>query len=210
VSLRREFRSAALAAAWVLTVAGECVAQGSARPPFVEDRIAGIRVGLDRSDAIVRLYGRGFKADARGPEEQFCYWDESRQLGVQFRLDVDGVVASVNVSAVPDQIDQVCRVAGLKIGKPIAIGKVALGDSLEKVVTVYGEPKKRVDGSPEGRKVVGLGYEAQLERTPGVARSYWAALTFLDGKLVGLLVIESRSVGEQELARWLATAVAQR
>ena len=72
MSLRRGFRSAARAASWVLTVAGESVAQGSARPPFVEDQIAGIRVGLDRSDAIVRLYGRGFKADARGPEEQFC------------------------------------------------------------------------------------------------------------------------------------------
>jgi hypothetical protein len=136
VSHRLASRSAALAAAWVLTVAGESVAQSSARPPFVEDRIAGIRVGLDRSDAIVRLYGHGFKLDARRPEEQFCYWDESRQLGVQFRLDVDGVVVSVNVSAVPDQIDQVCRAAGLKIGKPITIGKVALGDSLEKVVTV--------------------------------------------------------------------------
>ena len=35
-------------------------------------------------------------------------------------------------------------------------------------MAVYGEPKKRVDGNPEGRKVVGLGYEAPLERSPGV------------------------------------------
>jgi hypothetical protein len=35
-----------------------------------------------------------------------CYWDESRQLGVQFRLDVRGVVDGVNVAEVPEQIDK--------------------------------------------------------------------------------------------------------
>jgi hypothetical protein len=63
-------------------------------------------LGLDRSDEIVQLYGHGFKAPASNASEQFCYWDESRQLGAQFRLDARGVVDGVNVAEVPEQIDK--------------------------------------------------------------------------------------------------------
>lgn len=188
--------AAVVAAAWVVGVAGAFGAQSPARPRFVEDEIAGIRLGLDRSDEIVQLFGRGFKAPASSATEQFCYWDESRQLGVQFRLDVRGVVDGVNVAEVPEQIDKACRDANLRITKPIATGKqIALGDSLETVLAVYGEPGNRVDGVARGRRFIALEYEAQLERDP--ARWYWAALLFFDGKLAGFQVLESReSVGK--------------
>jgi len=187
---------ALLAAILAVGVAGAAGAQGSARPRFVEDEIAGIRLGLDRSDEIVHLYGHGFKARASSATEQFCYWDESRQLGVQFRLDVRGVVDGVNVAEVPEQIDKACRDANLRITKPIATGKkIALGDTLETVLAVYGEPGNRVDGVARGRKFIALEYETQLERDP--ARWYWAALLFFDGKLAGFQVLESReSVGK--------------
>ena len=187
---------ALLAAIFAVGVAGAAGAQGSARPRFVEDEIAGIRLGLDRSDEIVHLYGHGFKAPASSATEQFCYWDESRQLGVQFRLDVRGVVDGVNVAEVPEQIDKACRDANLRITKPIATGKkIALGDTLETVLAVYGEPGNRVDGVARGRRFIALEYETQLERDP--ARWYWAALLFFDGKLAGFQVLESReSVGK--------------
>jgi len=187
---------ALLAAIFAVGVAGAAGAQGSARPRFVEDEIAGIRLGLDRSDEIVHLYGHGFKAPASSATEQFCYWDESRQLGVQFRLDVRGVVDGVNVAEVPEQIDKACRDANLRITKPIATGKkIALGDTLEAVLAVYGEPGNRVDGVARGRRFIALEYETQLERDP--ARWYWAALLFFDGKLAGFQVLESReSVGK--------------
>jgi len=187
---------ALLAAILAVGVAGAAGAQGSARPRFVEDEIAGIRLGLDRSDEIVHLYGHGFKAPASSATEQFCYWDESRQLGVQFRLDVRGVVDGVNVAEVPEQIDKACRDANLRITKPIATGKkIALGDTLEAVLAVYGEPGNRVDGVARGRRFIALEYETQLERDP--ARWYWAALLFFDGKLAGFQVLESReSVGK--------------
>ena len=187
---------ALLAAILAVGVAGAAGAQGSARPRFVEDEIAGIRLGLDRSDEIVHLYGHGFKARASSATEQFCYWDESRQLGLQFRLDVRGVVDGVNVAEVPEQIDKACRDANLRITKPIATGKkIALGDTLEAVLAVYGEPGNRVDGVARGRRFIALEYETQLERDP--ARWYWAALLFFDGKLAGFQVLESReSVGK--------------
>jgi hypothetical protein len=187
---------AVLAATLAVGVAGAAAVQGSARPRFVEDEIAGIRLGLDRSDEIVHLYGHGFKAPVASATEQFCYWDESRQLGVQFRLDVRGVVDGVNVAEVPDQIDKACRDANLRITKPIATGKrIALGDTLETVLAVYGEPGSRVDGVARGRKFIALEYETQLEHDP--ARWYWAALLFFEGKLAGFQVLESReSVGK--------------
>ena len=187
---------ALLAAILAVGVAGAAGAQGSARPRFVEDEIAGIRLGLDRSDEIVHLYGHGFKAPASSTTEQFCYWDESRQLGLQFRLDVRGVVDGVNVAEVPEQIDKACRDANLRITKSIATGKkIALGDTLESVLAVYGEPGNRVDGVARGRRFIALEYETQLERDP--ARWYWAALLFFDGKLAGFQVLESReSVGK--------------
>ena len=189
-------RRAVLAAILAVGVAGAAGAQGSARPRFVEDEIAGVRLGLDRSAEIVQLYGHGFKAPASSATEQFCYWDESRQLGVQFRLDVRGVVDGVNVAEVPEQIDKACRDANLRITKPITTGKrIALGDTLETVLAVYGERRNRVDGVARGRKFIALEYETQLERDP--ARWYWAALLFFDGKLAGFQVLESReSVGK--------------
>jgi hypothetical protein len=65
---------AVLAVTWAVGVAGASDAQIAARPRFVEDEIAGIRLGLDRSDEIVQLYGRGLKAPAFNATEQFCYW----------------------------------------------------------------------------------------------------------------------------------------
>ena len=195
MSVHLGLRLASLAALWGISVAGESFAQSSPRPPFVEDEVAGIRLGLDRSDEIVHLYGHGFKAPASSATEQFCYWDESRQLGVQFRLDVRGVVDGVNVAEVPEQIDKVCRDANLRITKPIVTGKrIALGDTFESVLAVYGDSGNRVDGVARGRKFIALEYETQLERDP--ARWYWAALLFFDGKLAGFQVLESReSVG---------------
>jgi len=187
-----------LAATWAICGVGESGVESPARPRFVEDEIAGIRLGVDRSDEIVRLYGHGFTAPARSPEERFCYWDESRQLGVQFRLDLGGVVDGVNVAEVPEQIDKACRDANLKVTQPITTGKkIALGDSLETVLAVYGEPGNRVDGVARGRKFIALEYETRHERAPGVARWYWAALLFFDAKLAGFQVLESReSVGK--------------
>ena len=186
----------ATAAALALCAAGESGAQSPARPRFVEDEIAGIRIGVDRSDEIVRLYGHGFKTLPRSQEERYCYWDEGRQLGVQFRLSVGGVVDGVNVAEVPEQIDKACRDANLRVSKPLTTGKmIALGDTLETVLGVYGEPGNRVDGVARGRKFIALEYETQLERDP--ARWYWAALLFFDGKLAGFQVLESReSVGK--------------
>jgi len=188
----------AMAAALALCAAGESSAQSSARPRFVEDEIAGIRIGVDRSDEIVRLYGHGFKTLPRSQEERYCYWDENRHLGVQFRLSVVGVVDGVNVAEVPEQIEKACRVANLKVTKPLTTGKmIALGETLETVLSVYGEPGYRVDGVARGRRFVALEYETQLERTPGVARWYWAALLFFDAKLAGFQVLESsESVGK--------------
>ena len=119
MSVHLGLRLASLAALSGISVAGESFAQSAPRPPFVEDEIAGIRLGLDRSDEIAHLYGHGFKAPASSATERFCYWVESRQLGVQFRLDVRGVVDGVNVAEVPEQIDKVCRDANLRITKPI-------------------------------------------------------------------------------------------
>jgi hypothetical protein len=198
MSFRPGFGAAVLAVAWAIGVAGAAGAQGPARPRFIEDEIAGIRIGLDRSEEIVRLYGHGFKASPSSAEEQFCYWDERRQLGVQFRLSVGGVVDGVNVAEIPDQINRACRSANLKVSQPITTGKtIALGSSLEEVLAVYGEPGNRVDGVARGRKFIALEYEAQHERPPGVARWYWAALLFFDGKLAALQVLESsESVGK--------------
>jgi hypothetical protein len=197
MSFRPGFLSAAVAAL-ALCVAGESAAESPARPRFVEDEIAGIRLGVDRSDEIVRLYGHGFKTPPRSQEERYCYWDESRQLGVQFRLGVGGVVDGVNVAEVPEQIDKACRDANLRITKPLATGKmIALGDSLETVLGVYGEPGNRVDGVARGRRFVALEYETRVERAPGVARWYWVALLFFDAKLAGFQVLEStESVGK--------------
>jgi len=184
-------------AALTLCAAGESGAQSPARPRFVEDEIAGIRIGVDRSDEIVRLYGHGFKTLPRSQEERYCYWDGSRQRGVQFRLSVAGVVDGVNVAEVPEQIDKACRDANLKVTKPLTTGKmIALGDSLETVLGVYGEPGNRVDGVARGRRFVALEYETRVERTPGVARWYWVALLFFDAKLAAFQVLESsESVG---------------
>src|SRR5215470_2271705 len=194
---RPGFFSAAVAAALTLCAAGKSGAQSPARPRFVEDEIAGIRIGVDRSDEIVRLYGHGFKTLPRSQEEQYCYWDGSRQLGVQFRLSLAGVVDSVNVAEVPEQIDKACRDANLKVTKPLTTGKmIALGDSLETVLGMYGEPGNRVDGVARGRRFVALEYETRVERTPGVARWYWVALLFFDAKLAAFQVLESsESVG---------------
>ena len=194
---RPGFFSAAVAAALTLCAAGESGAQSPARPRFVEDEIAGIRIGVDRSDEIVRLYGHGFKTLPRSQEERYCYWDGSRQLGVQFRLSVAGVVDGVNVAEVPEQIDKACRDANLKVTKPLTTGKmIALGDSLETVLGVYGEPGNRVDGVARGRRFVALEYETRVERMPGVARWYWVALLFFDAKLAAFQVLESsESVG---------------
>ena len=187
-----------MAAALAVCVAGESGAESPARPRFVEDEIAGIRIGVDRSDEIVRLYGRGFRTPPRSQDERYCYWDESRQLGVQFRLSVGGVVDGVNVAEVPEQIDKACRDANLKVTKPLSTGKmIALGDTLETVLGVYGEPGNRVDGVARGRRFVALEYETRVERAPGVARWYWVALLFLDAKLAGFQVLESsESVGK--------------
>jgi len=193
---RPGFFSAAVAAL-TLCAAGESGAQSPARPRFVEDEIAGIRIGVDRSDEIVRLYGHGFKTLPRSQEERYCYWDGSRQRGVQFRLSVAGVVDGVNVAEVPEQIDKACRDANLKVTKPLTTGKmIALGDSLETVLGVYGEPGNRVDGVARGRRFVALEYETRVERTPGVALWYWVALLFFDAKLAAFQVLESsESVG---------------
>ena len=202
MSFRPGFLSAAVAAAvapaLAFCAAGEPGAESPARPRFVEDEIAGIRIGVDGSDEIVRLYGHGFKTPARSQEERYCYWDQSRQLGVQFRLSVGGVVDGVNVAEVPEQIDKACRDANLKVAKSVTTGKmIALGDTLETVLGVYGEPGNRVDGVANGRKFVALEYETRVERTPGVARWYWAALLFFDAKLAGFQVLESmESVGK--------------
>jgi hypothetical protein len=167
---------AVLAVTWAVGVAGASDAQIAARPRFVEDEIAGIRLGLDRSDEIVQLYGHGFKASAFNATEQFCYWDESRQLGVQFRLDARGVVHGVNVAEVPEQIDKACRDANLRITKPITTGKrIALGDSLETVLAVDGEPGNRVDGVARGRRFIALEYEAQLAADPAAKNARAAA-----------------------------------
>src|SRR5215471_5284782 len=192
------FSAAVAAAALTLCAAGGSGAQSPARPRFVEDEIAGIRIGVDRSDEIVRLYGHGFKTLPRSQEERYCYWDEGRQLGVQFRLSVGGVVDGVNVADVPEQIDKACRDANLRVSKPLTTGKnVALGDSLETVLGLYGEPGNRVDGVARGRRFVALEYETQVERTLGVARWYWVALLFFDAKLAGFQVLESsESVGK--------------
>src|SRR5215467_13146855 len=157
---RPGFFSAAVAAALTLWAGDESGAQSPARPRFVEDEIAGIRIGVDRSDEIVRLYGHGFKTLPRSQEERYCYWDEGRQLGVQFRLSVGGVVDGVNVADVPEQIDKACRVANLKVTKPLTTGKmIALGETLETVLSVYGEPGNRVDGVARGRRFVAMEYE---------------------------------------------------
>jgi hypothetical protein len=199
MSFRPGLLSAGVAAALAFcAVAGGSAAESPARPRFVEDEIAGIRLGVDRSEEIVRLYGHGFKTPAHSQEERYCYWDERRQLGVQFRLSVGGVVDGVNVAEVPEQIDKACRAANLKVSQPLTTGKmIALGDSLETVLGVYGEPGNRVDGVARGRRFVALEYEARVERTPGVARWYWAALLFFDAKLAGFQVLESsESVGK--------------
>jgi hypothetical protein len=198
MKVRPGFLSAAVAAALVLCAAGESGAESPARPRFVEDEIAGIRIGVDRSDEIVRLYGHGFKTLPRSPDERYCYWDQSRQLGVQFRLSAGGVVDGVNVAEVPEQIDKACRDANLRVSKPLTTGKsIALGDSLETVLGVYGEPGNRVDGVARGRRFVALEYETRVERAPGVERWYWAALLFFDARLAGFQVLESsESVGK--------------
>lgn len=186
----------ALAVVMWAGVACEAMAQISPRPQFVEDEIGGIHIGQDQSDQVIRLYGPAIKVPGVGTPraaERLCYWDESRQVGVEFRTtEFEDVVAMVIVVTTSDQLPRVCRLLPIKLNRPVTTGKmIGPGDAVEKVLSVYGEPRHRREEDVRGRKWIFVEYEAQHERRPGVKRWYWAGLAFLDGKLASLVISET-------------------
>lgn len=171
----------------IICAANEAIAQVADRPAFIEDEIGGIRIGIDGTSEVVRRYGPGIKVPGRRGRtaEIPCYWDKERKVGLSFGS------TEVVESELPGWYP-VCRYALTKIKGPPATGKgIALGDSMEKVLAIYGQPQRRDEDAAAGGKLLWVWYEGQHKRKPSLTVWYSAVLEFLDERLSGLWVVES-------------------
>ena len=143
---------------------------------FVDKTIAGIVVGGDYEEKVMKYFGKGTLVQAG---YAWCYYSTDQNQFIIFELCEDGIICAV---ALTKNYPTECqKIATHK--KPFKTSKgIQLGDTPEKVIKIYGEPEKKE--IKDGMLV--FEYHTDYTKDPRVKLFYDAHLYFKDGKLVKL------------------------
>jgi hypothetical protein len=143
---------------------------------FVDKTVAGILVGGDYEEKVMKYYGKGTLV-----QEGFawCYYSTDQNQYIIFELCEDKIICSI---ALTKNYPTECqKIAAPK--KPFKTSKgIQLRDTPEKVIKIYGEPEKKE--IKDGMLV--FHYHTNYREDPQVRLFYDAHLYFKDGKLVKL------------------------
>ncbi|CCQ89247.1 exported hypothetical protein [Nitrospina gracilis 3/211] len=105
-------------------------------PDFVDRKITGIELGTSYLKELKSVYGEGLSVLS---DEGVCYFSEKENTFIIFSLCEDNLVCSYDLSKDKDlwgECSNYKTIHSLKTGKGIS-----LGDSIEKVIGIYGWPE---------------------------------------------------------------------
>ena len=145
-------------------------------PAGPNDReLATVVAGKDTGSEVERKLGRTacLMPNSTGDTISYLYNVVGQKGGYYLRLDINGRVDAITVSQDPPIVG-VCY-APMHASLPLKTGKgVALGATIDEVITLYGQPTARFSVGPMAR----LRYEAIYDRP------YEWDLVFRNGRLV--------------------------
>lgn len=119
---------------------GACFAENKTSHRFVDKTIAGIVVGKDTEEEIIRKFGKGTKIQ-KG--YAWCYYSVTPKQFLIFELGPDKVISAINISTEYYPGPE-CVTISIKHRKNLATGKgVRLGNSSEEVIKIYGKPERK-------------------------------------------------------------------
>lgn len=169
-------------------VVSACFAENKTSQQFVDKTIAGIVVGKDTEEDVIRQFGKGTKVQE---VSAWCYYSTNQKQFIIFELGPDKVVETIIISEdkfietiiKPEEYSSECVPIITKDKKILVTGKgIKLGDSPENIIKIYGEPKKRE--IKNGMLV--FEYHIDYTKDPQVSIAYDAYLYFKEGKLIEL------------------------
>lgn len=147
---------------------------------FVDKTVAGIVVGRDHEEKVLKYYGKGFFDQVA---LAWCYYSTDQNQYIIFELCEDKIICSVALTKNYPYPTECQKIATPK--KPFKTSKgIQLGDTPEKVIKIYGEPEKKE--IKDGMLV--FHYHTDFTKDPQVRIYYDANLYFKDGKLVKLYI----------------------
>lgn len=148
---------------------------------FVDKKVAGITVGEYSEQKIFNLYGKGIPIE-KG--YAFCYYNKKEKsfLVVEYGPDkfIEGVIIiQENYNEYYDS----CKKK--EIDNTLQTSKgIKLGNSLQEVIEVYGEPQKRE--SKDGLLI--FEYHTDYREDTQVRLAYDAYFYFKEGKLIKFVI----------------------
>jgi hypothetical protein len=152
---------------------------------FVDKEVAGLIVGDDGIEKVIKLYGRGVSGpESFHGERSLCYYDADEQTYFRVVLHDPFIVTITLTKEFKGEESNQCKKRPTKI-KTLSTGRgVKLGDSPTKVTKVYGEPHKK--GTKDGMLV--FEYHTDYREDPRVRLSYDAYFYFTENRLVKLVI----------------------
>jgi len=161
--------------AFILFIVSACFAGNKISHRFVDKTIAGVVVGEDHEEDVVRRFGNG-TVTQKG--YAWCYFSVYENQYIIFELGPDRIIEGIIVSK---EYNSKCQKITTKDKKFLVTGKgIKLGDSFVKVIKIYGEPQRK-----EIKKgVLIFEYHTDHKKDSQVSLAYDVYLYFKDDKLV--------------------------
>lgn len=154
-------------------------AAGKGSHPFVDKIIAGIVVGEDDEEKVMKYYGKGTLV-----QEGFawCYYSTDENQYIIFELGTDKDITGITLTI---DYSMECQKITTKGKMPIITSKgIRLGETPKKVKEIYGNPEtqKITDG------ILIFEYHTDYTKDPQIIISYDAYLYFKEGRLIKLYI----------------------
>lgn len=157
---------------------------------FVDKEVAGLIVGDDGIEKVIRLYGRGalretFRGEMGTKHVEILYYYDADEQTYFIVYVHDGLIVTITLTKeLKDKKLNQSKKRATKI-KTLSTGRgVRLGDSPNNVTKVYGEPHRK--GTRDGMLV--FEYHTDYTKDPRVRHSYDAYFYFGENRLVELVI----------------------
>lgn len=155
-----------------------CAVEKSSHP-FVDKVIAGIVIGEDHEEKVMKYYGKGTPVQKGFA---WCFYSIDENQYIIFELGPDKIISGVTLTT---EYTSECQKITNKSKKVLITSKgIQLGESLRKVLELYGSPAKKE--IKDGTLI--LEYHTDYERDTEVRLYYDAYLYFKKDKLIKLYI----------------------